>query len=201
MAATLLEPLRTRFQDALRDAEHHAHALAGALRSDEALRARTEDAIREAQLGLARVAELFGGRERAPFAARRFLVVDDSEDMRFIVPRLVRELHPGASVQVARDASEALGLLQDARGGEGLVVISDHDMGAGPTGVELLAEVARRHPGARRVLFTGRAAEEIPHVGAEPDAVLPKEVGMQGLRRFLAPGGGLAGPAEGSRVD
>lgn len=119
-------------------------------------------------------------------SANRFVVVDDSKDVRDIVTRVLHRLHPEATVEAAAGAREALGLLTDAGKGDGLVIVSDYDMGRGPTGTELLAEVALRWPLARRVLFTGHRPEDIVRTGAAPDAVLSKDRGMVELREYFA---------------
>jgi len=131
-----------------------------------------------------------------PTEARRFLVADDDPDMQFLVPRLIRRLRPNAIVHVAGSASEALMAIDDADAGDGLVVISDYDMGPGPTGTELLAEIARRHPRARRILLTGRPIDAIAHAGVEPHRILPKDSGLQALRKFLEPAAEIAAPGE-----
>ncbi|MFA5861328.1 MAG: hypothetical protein WDA16_06490 [Candidatus Thermoplasmatota archaeon] len=121
-----------------------------------------------------------------PSPRRRFLIVDDSDDIRWVLVRLVQRGVPHARVQDAPDASAALDALHDAGDGDGLTVISDYDMGLGATGVELLAEVARRHPRAKRVLFTGHALSDIGPVASQPDHVLSKDGGLLVLRKFLA---------------
>lgn len=63
-------------------------------------------------------------------------------------------------------------------------MISDYDMGPGRTGIELLSEVADRHPKARRVLLTGHCREPIVPGAREPHAILHKR-GFGSLRELL----------------
>ncbi|MEA3200993.1 MAG: hypothetical protein QOE90_2421 [Thermoplasmata archaeon] len=124
-----------------------------------------------------------GGMDRS--LQPRALVADDSEDIRFLVSRLVRKVAPGASVDVVHDGAQALAALEDAGDGEDLLVISDYDMGPGITGTQLLARVAESSPRARRILFTGMEPEGIEQCGAAPDAIISKLGGLAHLRREL----------------
>lgn len=117
---------------------------------------------------------------------RRCVVVDDSEDMRFIVSRILRRRYPAARVDVATDAAGAIKLLESEADGADVLVVSDYDMGEGPTGTELLAQVALRWPRATRLLFTGHTPDRIVGSGEAPHAVLSKDGGMIGLTRFFA---------------
>lgn len=121
-----------------------------------------------------------------PSPRRRFLIVDDSEDLRWYLVRLIQRGMPNAQVHDAPDATAALDSLVDAGEGDGLIVISDYDMGQGATGTELLAEVARRHPRAKRILFTGHEPDRIRQVEPQPDQVIPKDGGLLTFRKFLA---------------
>ena len=118
-------------------------------------------------------------------APTRFLVVDDSPDMRFLVVRVLRRIEPQARVEAARDGEEALARLRNAGEGDGLVVITDYDMGPGATGVELLAKIKVLHPRARRVLFTGHDPERIERAASEPHAIISKAGGTDRLCEFL----------------
>jgi CheY-like chemotaxis protein len=179
------EIVQAQFNQALRAAEHGIQAVARRARESHGPRPALEEAVQRALADVARIEALVGRVAPGSRVARRFLVVDDSEDVRFVVARALRRLAPDAAVHVARDGGEALAALDIHDDGEGLTVISDHDMGPGPTGAQLLSEIAARHPKARRVLFTGHAPDRIAKTRVPPDAVIPKEGGMDSLRRFL----------------
>jgi DNA-binding NtrC family response regulator len=83
------------------------------------------------------------------------LVVDDEQRILSALKRTLRR--EGYEVLTAETAAEALRVL-DERSVD--VVLSDHKM-PGMTGVQLLAEAARRRPKAARMLITGWT-EEIP---------------------------------------
>lgn len=84
------------------------------------------------------------------FAKPRVLLVDDEE---LVARALVRQLSKAADVSVAKDASEALKLLETR---EFDTVVSDFSM-PDRDGLSLLEEVARRWPGVRRVLHSANA--------------------------------------------
>lgn len=79
----------------------------------------------------------------------RILLVDDELGVLRALTRLFKGL--GHEVASAVDGAAALALLDDF---EPDAVISDYRM-PGMNGAELLAVVARRYPGARRVLLSG----------------------------------------------
>jgi DNA-binding NarL/FixJ family response regulator len=122
-----------------------------------------------------------------------FLVVDDNMDVRAIVGRLIRRSHPDAFILTACDAADALGRLEGAGPGRGLLVISDYDMGPGMLGTQLLEEIAKRHPQATRVLLTGHEPDRIPPAACEVHALIPKDAGFQALQTHLR---ALAGASE-----
>lgn len=124
-------------------------------------------------------------RMNEPNSQRRFLVADDAEDMRWIVKRLIRQSCPVAVIHEAPDVQTALLALADAGEGDGLTVVSDYHMGPGANGGDLLAEVARRHPRARRVLFTGDGSISAGAKISCADRVFSKDVGMKDLRAYL----------------
>jgi CheY-like chemotaxis protein len=88
----------------------------------------------------------------------RALVVDDDPLIR---RTLARELRPCFEVLDADHVTAALArFATDAID----VVVTDLELGAGPSGIELLAEVRQRHPGCARILVSAimdpRAAQQ-----------------------------------------
>jgi DNA-binding NtrC family response regulator len=84
----------------------------------------------------------------------RVLLVDDEENIRFSVARLLsRRLRPGQQIEIetAGDVHSALLKLED---GSYDLVLTDYRMPLA-TGAELLARVEQRWPLTRRVLMTG----------------------------------------------
>jgi DNA-binding NtrC family response regulator len=87
----------------------------------------------------------------------RILIVDDDPLMTDMLPRRIR----GAlRVQVFTASTPEEGLrVADAESPE--IVLSDYNLRASMTGLDLLAEIERRHPDAIRILFSGHARHEI----------------------------------------
>lgn len=195
-APTLLEPLipvalpesfRADLTAGLDEANANLRVLAQVARSARGASLEVERALLGAWASLStieRVAGLVGVVNKAS-ATRRVLVVDDSPDMRFLVARVVRLVAPQAAVQTAVDAVQAYCLLEAMQDdGEGLLVVSDHDLGPGPTGADLLAATALRHPRSHRVLFTGHPPEAFEGLGVEAHAILRKDA-PDALRRYF----------------
>lgn len=187
---TLLEPLPApplpaRWSDSIEQAHRDLDALAlwpkGELRRPD-----LDEALALTLAELSRIRELAGSSRWMTPAPKRFLVADDSPDIRFIVTRLIRRAAPDAAIMAVKDGDEALDALSRSGDGEGVIVISDYDMGPGRTGIDLLSEIADRHPKARRVLLTGHLRERIPIGAHEPHAILHKENGLESLRNLLA---------------
>ena len=85
----------------------------------------------------------------APLAGLRALVVDDEDDIRLGLSRLVGSL--GATVAAARDGAEALALFEK----DGAELVVTDLMMPRLSGAELLAEVKRRSSATRVVIVTG----------------------------------------------
>ncbi len=110
------------------------------------------------------------------------LLVDDEPRMLSALSRTLRR--EGHVLETAADASRALERL--AASPPVALVISDHKM-PGMTGVELLAEVARRWPGTARILLSGWVAE-IPQTAlarADVSALLSKPWDDAELKRVI----------------
>lgn len=93
----------------------------------------------------------------APLHRAWLLLVDDDETARMSIPRVLLRQAPSwlaldvVTAATPREAREAL----DARCDEPLLVVSDFDLKAEMHGLDLLDEVARRCPTARRILYSG----------------------------------------------
>lgn len=182
----LPDAIREQFIEGLRAAHAGLRAVAHAARADDRAPSNVEKRIADAWTTLVSIERLAGSRGTVSLASApaRILVVDDSPDMRFLVARTMERLVPQATVETASDAVHALQLLQDAGRGEDLMVISDHDMGPGATGVDLLAEIAARHPASHRILFTGHPAEHFARQDLQAHALLSKGA-KDALQRYL----------------
>jgi CheY-like chemotaxis protein len=122
--------------------------------------------------------------EVLPATKRRtsVLVVDDDPDQRALVGEVLDEL--GCNVELAPDAGVALALLDDPDHGIDLV-ISDELM-PGMSGVELAAELSKRHPEVRAILLTGYEGVDVDRaLSARARNVLRKPVSIVDLQRVL----------------
>lgn len=181
----LPDALRAEFLEGLRAASSNLREAARVARS-AGTGVVVEKALRDAWSHLAHAERAAGlaGAVSIASSVQRFVVVDDSPDTRFFVTRLLRGFAPSATIQDARDAEEALALLTDAGEGEGVMVISDHDMGPGANGEQLLSAVAARHPKSHRILFTGHPIERLDPSRIDAHALLSKDE-KDALRRYF----------------
>jgi len=119
------------------------------------------------------------------------LLVDDEAHILSALTRSLRR--EGFELLTAQSPAEALQVLETRRVD---LVVSDQKM-PGASGIDLLREVARRHPTTPRVLLTGWP-EEIPAselAASGVDAVLPKpwdDASLKQTLRGLLAGGALA---------
>lgn len=119
------------------------------------------------------------------------LVADDNPDLRAVLRGALTDM--GWPVLEAQGAEEALDLarrIEDIR-----LVLSDIDMGAGPTGVEVAEGLARARPDLRVLLTTGLPADapERRRAARQDIPVLPKPFAAEELRAALD---ALRSPAE-----
>lgn len=84
---------------------------------------------------------------------RAVLIVDDEPGIREMIAQALTRLVPESCPLTAASAAEALLTLRERRVE---IVISDHRM-PGMTGLDLLVEVRKAHPGVHRVLMTAFA--------------------------------------------
>jgi two-component system C4-dicarboxylate transport response regulator DctD len=114
----------------------------------------------------------------------RLLIVDDDPLMTDMLPRrLLRAL----DLKILTASSPEEGLrVADEENPE--VVLSDYNLRASMTGLDLLAEIERRHPDAVRILFSGHTRTEIgtPLVDAPLHAFLEKPIRIDELIGPLA---------------
>lgn len=119
------------------------------------------------------------------------LVADDSPDLRMVLRGALTDM--GWPVLEASGGDEALDLacrIEDIR-----LVLSDIDMGPGPSGVDLAERLALLRPDLRLLLTTGLAADSPARrrAAAQGIPVLPKPFAAEELRAAL---GALRSPAE-----
>jgi CheY-like chemotaxis protein len=108
------------------------------------------------------------------------LVVEDEPEQRQLLCEVLSEL--GCLVEAAPDAMVALALMEVDHFD---LVISDHRM-PGMSGVELAAEVARRHPQTRVVLLTAHGDETVEEaLDARARNILSKPVSVVDLQRTI----------------
>lgn len=103
------------------------------------------------------------------------LVVDDEPDVLESILDLLGCHLPGVDLHGARDAAQALALLQRQAFG---LVVSDHRM-PGMTGLDLLSECRRRWPTTPRILVTAYPEEGLARRAlqqADIHAFLPKPI-------------------------
>lgn len=129
-------------------------------------------------------------RGRSPLT---LLVLDDDQMMLDMLQPHLKETFEawGARVSGVQTASELFHLIDTARIGP-LAVLSDHDLKAASTGVDVLRAVAVVRPAALRVLMSGHAREEItpgvddPAVDAFIEKPLHIETLVAALRQLMA---------------
>jgi DNA-binding NtrC family response regulator len=121
--------------------------------------------------------------------AKTILLVDDEVHILSALSRSLRR--EGWEILTAAGADEALAILEE-RGVD--LVVSDHKMPGGRSGLDLLAAVGELRPGARRVLLTGWPeqipAKQLAEFGL--DAVMPKpweDAEMKAILRGLLENG------------
>lgn len=121
-----------------------------------------------------------------PFAARRYLVVDDFGDMRSMIKGVLRAL--GATdIEAARDGTEAIDLMQRFAFD---VILCDYNLGTGKDGQQVLEEARQRRLIGVSAVFVMVTAENTREMvmGAveyEPDSYLSKPFSKDLLKTRL----------------
>lgn len=94
----------------------------------------------------------------------RALIVDDDEDMRFLLRAVIERANEG--LQVAAEASGADEALDRWRATQPDVIVLDHRM-PGTTGLELAAEILAEAPGQSIILFSAHLDDDIISTAAD----------------------------------
>jgi putative two-component system response regulator len=125
------------------------------------------------QVPVARERRFAAAEEPAPEGGVGILVVDDEEQIRRVLCRLLRR--NGYECDSAADADEAMNLLNQKRFG---LVLTDVDM-PGSSGLDLITEIARVYPDTATVMVTGmddaQLADTALEIGAYGYIIKPFE--------------------------
>ena len=118
----------------------------------------------------------------------RVLVMDDDEDVREVLARMLEAL--GYDPVVTRDGAEAVATYRQfhAEGARFLAVIMDLTVPGGMGGREAMGELLRLDPGVRGIVISGYSNDPVmsrPRDFGFSD-VIPKPVSLAGLRETLA---------------
>ena len=116
-----------------------------------------------------------------PSARNCLLLVEDDELVRMTVALMLED--DGFGVVEASSAHEALRLIRD--GLQAAVLVTDVDLGAGPSGVQLADDLRVLQPGIGIVLITGRPASIGMRAGKANEAVLAKPFQGKDLSRLV----------------
>ena len=109
------------------------------------------------------------------------LLVEDDELVRDTVSLMLQE--EGFAVTEAGSALEAIRLVR-----EGLdvpVIVTDVDLGGGPSGTELADALHRLRPDLRIIFITGRTGSLVDRARDAREAVLPKPFESEALSRLI----------------
>ena len=117
----------------------------------------------------------------SPSARNCLLLVEDDELVRMTVALMLED--DGFGVVEASSAHEALCLIRD--GLEAAVLVTDVDLGCGPSGVQLADDLRALQPGIGIVFITGRPASIGIRVGKPNEAVLAKPFQSKDLSRLV----------------
>lgn len=117
---------------------------------------------------------------------RCLLLVEDDDLVRDTVALMLED--EGYEVVEAGDARKALDLVRE--GLDAPVIVTDVDLGAGPSGAELADVLHRLRPELRVIFITGRAQSLAERRRDEREAILPKPFGSAALSRLVREMGG-----------
>lgn len=112
---------------------------------------------------------------------RCLLLVEDDRLVRETVAAMLED--EGFEVVEACDATAALTLVK-----EGLdvpLIVTDVDLGAGPSGTELADMLRRLRPDLRIIFITGRLSSLADRDSDDREAVLPKPFAGEALSRLV----------------
>ncbi|MDP9094973.1 MAG: response regulator [Pseudomonadota bacterium] len=89
----------------------------------------------------------------------------------------------GFEVVEASDAEAALALVRD--GLDAPLIVTDVDLGAGPSGVDLADMLRRMRPDMRIIFITGRLSSLADRGADDREAILPKPFASEALSRLV----------------
>ncbi len=112
---------------------------------------------------------------------RCLLLVEDDALVRETVTAMLED--EGFEVVGASAADEALALIE--RGLDTPLIVTDVDLGAGPSGAELADRMRRLRPGVRIIFITGRLSSLANREADENEAILPKPFRSEALSRLV----------------
>ena len=112
---------------------------------------------------------------------RCLLLVEDDVLVRDTVALMLEE--DGFEVIEAADAAEALKLVSE--GLDTPVIVTDVDLGGGPSGADLADALHRMRPDVRIIFITGRLASLDDRILDEREAILPKPFESNALSRLV----------------
>jgi CheY-like chemotaxis protein len=118
------------------------------------------------------------------------LLVEDDALVRDTVALMLED--EGFEVVEATDAHDALQKVRD--GLQAPLMVTDMDLGAGPSGAELADALHRVRPDLRVIFITGRIASLANRIFDEREAVLPKPFESEALSRLVRQMTVQAGP-------
>ena len=117
----------------------------------------------------------------APTSPRCLLLVEDDALVRETVAAMLED--EGYEVVEAANADAALSLVRD--GLEAPLIVTDVDLGAGPSGAELADMLHRLRPDMRIIFITGRLSSLADRNVDEREAILPKPFASETLSRLV----------------
>jgi CheY-like chemotaxis protein len=112
---------------------------------------------------------------------RCLLLVEDDPLVRETVAAMLED--EGFEVVEAADAVQALDLVRD--GLDAPLIVTDVDLGAGPSGAELADMLRRLRPETRIIFITGRMSSLADRHVDEREAILPKPFASEALSKLV----------------
>lgn len=112
---------------------------------------------------------------------RCLLLVEDDPLVRETVAAMLED--EGFEVVEAADADAALALVRD--GLDAPLIVTDVDLGAGPSGAELADILRRLRPDMRIIFITGRMSSLANRDVDDREAILPKPFASEALSRLV----------------
>jgi CheY-like chemotaxis protein len=117
----------------------------------------------------------------SPVTPRCLLLVEDDPLVRETVAAMLED--EGFEVVEASDAEAALALVRD--GLDAPLIVTDVDLGIGPSGAELADMLRRLRPDMRIIFITGRLSSLANRDADDREAILPKPFASEALSRLV----------------